>query len=316
MYRYLFGPVPSRRLGMSLGIDLVPMKTCSLNCIYCECGKTTHLTVERREYVPFKEVCRELHDYNSTHSPPDYLTFSGSGEPMLNSKIGDVLAFVKKEHPHIPVALLTNGTLFTDAQIRREILDVDVLLPSLDAATQETFQRINRPHPDLRIGEIIKGLKDLRREYHGAIWLEVFILPEVNDTPAELAALKNAIMKIEPERIQLNTLDRPGAVTSIRAAGYQALQQIRDSWQLPNVEIVARPKTRKHVQAFRQDIESAILETIARRPCTLQDLSRILGLHTNELNKYLSVLEAHQKISTRRQRRGVFYVANLTSKND
>ncbi|MBD3374594.1 radical SAM protein [candidate division KSB1 bacterium] len=316
MYRYLFGPVPSRRLGMSLGIDLVPMKTCSLDCIYCECGKTTHLTIDRREYVPFKEVCRELQDYLTTHSPPDYVTFSGSGEPMLYNRIRDVLAFLKKEHPYIPVALLTNGTLFTDPRIRREILYVDVLLPSLDAATQKTFQRINRPHPDLRIDEIVKGLEDLRREYSGAIWLEVFILPEVNDSSAELSALKNAILKIEPERIQLNTLDRPGTVTSIRAAGYQALRQIRDDWQLPNVEIVARPKTRKHVQAFRQDIESAILETIARRPCTLQDLSRILGLHTNELNKYLSVLETDQKIITRRHQRGVFYVTNLTREND
>ncbi len=316
MYRYLFGPVPSRRLGMSLGIDLVPMKTCSLNCIYCECGKTTHLTVERQEYVPLNEVCRELHDYNSTHSQPDYLTFSGSGEPMLNSRIGDVLAFVKKEHPYIPVALLTNGTSFTDAQIRREILDVDVLLPSLDAATQETFQRINRPHPDLRIDEIIKGLEALRQEYHGEIWLEVFILPDVNDSPSELSALKVAILRIQPDRIQLNTLDRPGAVASITSAGYKELQQIKDDWQLPNVEIVARPKTRKHVQSFRQDIESAILETIARRPCTLEDLSRILGLHTNELNKYLGVLETDQKITTRWQQRGVFYVANLTRKND
>ncbi len=307
MYRTLFGPVPSRRLGMSLGIDLIPMKTCTLNCIYCECGRTTHLTVDRREYVPYDLVCEELTKFLSTHAQPDYLTFSGSGEPLLNSRIGDVLAFAKREFPSIPVAVLTNGTLFSNSQVRQAIRTADVVLPSLDAATKAIFRRINRPHPALQIGTIIEGLVDLRKEYPGQIWLEVFIVPGINDSLSELSALKQAIHDIRPDRIQLNTLDRPGTVASLKSATQEELQRVMEIWRLPNVEIIAKPETRKTAASYRSDIESAIMETITRRPCTLEDLSSILALHSNEINKYLNVLEADGKIKNKRQQRGIFY---------
>jgi len=140
MYKYLFGPVPSRRLGMSLGIDLIPHKICSLNCIYCECGPTTKLTLERKEYVPYDDVVKELDNYFSNNPNPDYITFSGSGEPTLNSRIGDVLEFIKLKKPDIPVAVLTNGTLFYQKQLRAELFNADLVLPSLDAASEMSFQ--------------------------------------------------------------------------------------------------------------------------------------------------------------------------------
>ena len=140
-YNTLFGPVPSRRLGISLGIDLVPMKTCTLNCIYCECGESTHLTLERREYVPFATVKQELSIYFENNPPPDYITFSGSGEPTLNSRIGDVLHFIKNHIHDIPVALLTNGTLFSQKQVREDIKAATVIIPSLDAATERSSER-------------------------------------------------------------------------------------------------------------------------------------------------------------------------------
>ncbi len=146
MYKYIFGPVPSRRLGMSLGVDLVPHKVCSLDCVYCECGKTTKLTTDRMEYILYDKVTDELKHFIENNPAPDYITFSGSGEPTLNSRIGDVLEFIKKIKPDIPVAVLTNGTLFNDKQVRSEIMDADVVLPSLDAASQEVFEKINRPN--------------------------------------------------------------------------------------------------------------------------------------------------------------------------
>ncbi len=306
MYKYLFGPVPSRRLGMSLGIDLVPHKVCSLNCVYCECGRTTKLTAERKEYIPYDGVAEELADYFKNNPHPDYITFSGSGEPTLNSRIGDVLHFIKT-HSNVPVAVLTNGTLFYDKEVRKELLDADVVLPSLDAAEERAFRRINRPWHKLNIPEYIQGLVDFRNEYKGKIWLEVLIIPGLNDNEENLVALKEAFLKIRPDEIQLNTLDRPGAVENIRAATRKELQHIVDFWNLPQVKIIAAAPDRKKIVSYRQDTESAILETIKRRPCTLEDLHKILGLHINEINKYLDVLEDEKKIKSVREKRGVFY---------
>ena len=307
MYKYLFGPVPSRRLGMSLGVDLVPRKVCSLDCVYCEVGATTKLTIERKEYILYDKVTKELEHYFSTSPEPDYITFSGSGEPTLNSRIGDVLEFVKRKKPHIPVAVLTNGTLFHDRKVRRELLNAAVVLPSLDAALDSSFQKINKPASQLKIDAYIQGLEDFRNEYHGEIWLEVLIIPGYNDSKENLSALKKAFKRIKPNRIQLNTLDRPGTIADIRAASRQELQRIMGYWNMKNVEIIAAAPERKDIKSYRGDTESAILGTISRRPCTLDDLISILGLHVNEINKYLDVLEADGKIKPVRQERGFFY---------
>jgi wyosine [tRNA(Phe)-imidazoG37] synthetase (radical SAM superfamily) len=306
-YNHLFGPVPSRRLGISLGVDLVPLKTCTLNCIYCECGRTTDLTVERKKYVPLRAVKEELTDYFANNPIPDYITFSGSGEPTLNSSIADVLHFIRNHIHDIPVAVLTNGTLFSIKQVREDIKDAAVVIPSLDAATDKVCRKINRPYPGLKIDTIIEGIVKFSKEYNGQIWLEIFIVPGMNDTKYELTALKQAIEKIGPDRVQLNTLDRPGPVSTIRAATRQELEHIIHFWQLENVSIIADVSERKDLLAYRTDTESAILGTIARRPCTLKDLSEILGLQINEVNKYLDVLEADGKIKMVKQRRGFFY---------
>ena len=309
MYQFLFGPVPSRRLGISLGIDLIPAKTCTLNCVYCECGRTTDLTLVRQEWVPTKEVIKELDDYLQNNPTPEFITFSGSGEPTLHSGVGEILDFLTRKKKTYPfkTAVLTNGTLLNNPQVRRELLQADVVAPSLDAATGHAFKKVNRPHPKLRIEDIITGEIAFRKEYHGEIWLEVFIVPGVNDNEQELTALKEAILQIKPDIVQLNTLDRPGAIPTIRAATQEELQRILDFWQLPNAEIIAKAQTRLEKKSYRKDTESAILETIRRRPCTLNDLQEILGLHINEINKYLSVLEAKGKIRSLRQNRGIFF---------
>lgn len=307
MYKFLFGPVPSRRLGMSLGVDLVPKKVCSLDCVYCEVGKTTKLTLDRKEYIKMDKLKEELSHYFNTNPDPDYITFSGSGEPTLNSSIGKVLQFIKQNRPNIPVAVLTNGTLLYDKNVREAIIHADVVLPSLDAATEEVFRKINRPATDLSIDKYIQGLIDFRKEFKGKIWLEIFILPGYNDSENELAELKKAILKIKPDSIQLNTLDRPGTVSNLKGATKEELQRVSDYWNLNNVEIISSFQERRDIPSFRSDIETAIVETITRRPCTLDDLTKILGLHVNEINKYLDVLESEEKIETIEQERGVFY---------
>ncbi|RLD77184.1 MAG: radical SAM protein [Bacteroidetes bacterium] len=307
MYKYLFGPVPSRRLGMSLGIDLVPHKVCTLNCVYCECGKTTNLTTERKEYIPYSELIEELDHFFENSPDPDYFTFSGSGEPTLNSRIADVLDYLKAKKPHIPVAVLTNGTLLYNKKVRDDLSLADIVLPSLDAASHFTFIKIDRPNHDLSIESYIQGLIDFRKEFQGKIWLEVLILPEFNDSIKELKLLKGAFLKINPDKIQINTLDRPGTVEELRPARISELRCIVKFWKLDNVEIIASVPERKDIKSYRQDTESAILETIARRPCVVDDLAKILGTHASEINKYLGVLENEHKIETIRQERGVFY---------
>jgi len=309
MYNYLFGPVPSRRLGISLGVDLIPRKTCTLNCIYCECGKTTKLTIQRKEWVPINDVIDELKRYLKENHCPEYITFSGSGEPTLHTGIGIILDFLKKQHGTFKTAVLTNGTLLYLPQVREELLSADVVIPSLDAAIQETFKKINMPHPSLNIQTIINGITEFKKIFKGKLILEIFIIPGVNDNNNDLDELKQAILTIHPDEVQLNTLDRPGVLSSIRAATTDELEQIMQYWQLPNVSIISSLYSNKNNvhPAYRYDIESAILETIARRPCTVDDIAQILNVRIIEINKYLGELEAQSKIKRVMQNRGIFY---------
>jgi len=307
MYNYLFGPVPSRRLGMSLGVDLVPLKVCSLNCIYCECGRTTELTIQRKEYIPFKKVIGELKHFMANNPKPDYITFSGSVEPTLSTRIGDVIDYSKSSFPEIKVAVLTNGTLLWDPEVRKALLKADIVLPSLDAASDLVFRKINRPFKTLNAKKHIDGLCAFREEFSGKIWLEVFIVPGYNNSDKELILLKKAIEKIGPDLIQLNTLDRPGARERIRTAEMKELQRIVDFWGIEKVEIIKKVSRKKTKKAYRQDVETAILETIRRRQCTLEDLEQILGLHRNEINKYLAQMESEALLETVLLERGGFF---------
>ena len=307
MFKSLFGPVPSRRLGMSLGIDLVPKKVCSLNCIYCEVGETTLLTTERKEYVSYKIIKNELEVYFKNNPDPEYITFSGSGEPTLNNRINDIIDIIKLYKPNIPIALLTNGTLLNKKETRKEIYRTNIVLPSLDAVENDIFKLINRPDPSIILNEYINGLIEFRKEYTGKIYLEIFILPGYNDNHNHIKKMKKIIKKIEPDKIQLNTLDRPGTIQNIRAATNEEIIQIIEIINMTNTEIIANLQNRKNIISYRKDAEEAILETISRRPCTLNDLSNILGIHINEINKYLNVLEEDNKIEVIKQERGFFY---------
>jgi wyosine [tRNA(Phe)-imidazoG37] synthetase (radical SAM superfamily) len=292
---------------MSLGVDLIPHKICTLNCTYCECGCTTSLTTDRKEYVPIDEVYRELTDFFENNPDPDYITFSGAGEPTLHSHMGEVIAFLKLKRPNVKVAVLTNGTLFHDPGVRNELKSADLVLPSLDAATHNAFSKINRPVQNFNLEQYIQGLLDFSNEFQGEIWMEVLILPGYNDDSENLSAIRKVLQKINPTRIQLNTLDRPGTVKGLRAATATELKGIASDWDLEHVEIIAPPEERQAKKSYRTDLESVIMETISRRPCTLRDLEKILGMHVNEINKYLVSLEKTGSIETVEQDRGTFF---------
>lgn len=304
-YKYLYGPVPSRRLGFSLGVDLVPLKVCTLDCVYCQLGTTTQLTVERKGYFPTAEIIDELDQYLKSSPSLDYITFSGSGEPTLHSHLGELIGFVKASYPQYKVAVLTNGTLFDRSEVRQEVRDADLLVPSLDAASLPVFKKLNRPHHSLNLEKIISGLIQLREDFRGEIWLEVFIVPDVNDSEEELRVLKEAIEKINPDKVQLNTLDRPGAESWVVAAPKERLEEIAS--YLPRAEVIARFPAERRVASFSKDIEASILSTLRRRPCTAEDLSRFLNLHLNEVNKYLHALLEAEKVKAEPHKRGLFF---------
>ncbi|EIM64480.1 radical SAM protein [Desulfobacter postgatei] len=307
-YKHIFGPVPSRRLGLSLGVDLVRHKTCSLDCIYCECGPTTNQTLKRKAYVPFDEVKTELADYFENHPDPDYVTFSGSGEPTLNPDIGRIIDFIKEKKAQVRVAVLTNATLLSDPVVRKDLNRADLVMPSLDAVTPQTFEKINRPAGQIDIHKVIDGLKAFAESFQGEIWLEVFILPGINDAKEELEALGKIIRDINPTRVQLNTLDRPGAVAGLKAASKDDLDRVAGIIDADNVEIIARVKdlaSREHISD--EKMEAMIMETIHRRPCTIDDLTAALNLEKGKLEILMKRLILEHKVESVQQERGIFY---------
>jgi len=229
--KYIYGLVKSRRLGLSLGLSLVPKKTCSFDCIYCQLGKTTLATCERKEYVPIQEILDELKAWfenNSTESGGlDFITLSGSGEPTLNIKISQLIKEIKRI-TNSKVAVITNASLLSDASLRQDLREADVILPSLDAATQELFRKIDNPCQDIRIEEVIEGLVSLRKEFSGQIWLEVMLIKGVNDDLRHIKKLKKIIDRVNPDRVQLNSPVRFTVCPDILPVGKTKLQKIKE----------------------------------------------------------------------------------------
>ncbi|MCX7821241.1 MAG: radical SAM protein [Brevinematales bacterium] len=301
MYKTIYGPVPSRRLGISLGVDIVPHKICSFNCVYCECGKNTILTTERRDFVPIDFVISEIEDFLSKNPAPDYISISGSGEPTLHSELGTLISKIKKKFPDIKLALLTNSSLLNEKKVREEIYPVDLVLPSLDAATEKAFKKIDRPFNSIKLENIIKGIADLVSEMKNIstkkqIWLEIFIIEGINTDEENIYALKKAIEFIKPDKVQLNTLDRPGTEDWVKSTSIETLESIKEKLNLPNIEIISKFKHRDEIKHYRSDIEATILETIKRRPLRLEDISEILGLSKEEIRKYIDILMNENKI--------------------
>ncbi|MFY9401973.1 MAG: radical SAM protein [Candidatus Omnitrophota bacterium] len=229
--KYLYGPIKSRRLGYSLGINLTTPKTCTFGCIYCQIGETSELTTLRSEYIKISDIVEELKEWKNSLKgvipPLDYITLSGSGEPTLNNKISELIAFLKAFLP-IRIALITNASLFSDPLVRREILDVDLIVPSLDAVTESRFVKIDRPCEEIKIEDIINGLISLRREFKGKIWLEVMLVKGVNDDMRHIRRLKNAIDMINPDKIQINSPVRTASESGVFPVAKYKLKKIKD----------------------------------------------------------------------------------------
>lgn len=221
--KYLFGPVPSRRLGKSLGISPIPEKTCNYSCIYCQLGRTKHMITERREFFPLEEIVAEFEHYLTDGPEFDVVTIVGEGEPTLYSRLGDLIQQVK-QRTQKPVAVITNGALLTDPQVRSELMGADIVLPSLDACDPGSFRMIDRPCGLLDYEEIQKGLIQFSKEYQGELWLEIMLVGGINDDDAALDSFASILRQMRYDRVYLNTPVRPPAEGFVHAPSEERVQ--------------------------------------------------------------------------------------------
>lgn len=300
--RYVFGPVPSRRLGRSLGVDLVPFKTCSYDCIYCQLGRTTHKTIERKEWVPVAAVLDELKSKLACR--PDFITLSGSGEPTLHSHLGDIIENIRAL-TRVPIAVLTNGSLLWQKPVRDAVALADLVLPSLDAPDPDLFEFINQPHPEVTFDRLLEGLEAMQRERKGKYWLEVMLLGGYTALRGPVRRLADLTRRIRPDRVQLNTAVRPPAEDYALPVPQARLNELARLFD-PPVEVIADYRGHRVLSESKATAQ-AILTLLKRRPCTLDDIAQGLGIKQSEAVKLLEGLQAQGKVRDSRRDSRRFY---------
>jgi wyosine [tRNA(Phe)-imidazoG37] synthetase (radical SAM superfamily) len=305
-FHHVYGPVPSRRLGRSLGVDLVPFKTCSYDCVYCQLGKTSQKTIDRKEYVAIEDVLEELERKLRFEPFPDYISLAGSGEPTLNRGIGRLISRIKRLTT-VPIAVLTNGSLLWMPEVQESLMDADVVLPSLDAGDEIAFRYVNRPHKSISFETMVKGLMDFTAVFTGAVWLEVFLLGGVTGAPSGVKKIAALIKEIGPERVQLNTVSRPPAEEFAFAVNAERMQEFKKL--IPGkVELIMENGLGKLTITNQHEANNSdILALLSRRPCTVQGVSVGLGMNPGEAAKRLQRLNQQGNIKVVRSNDMIFY---------
>ena len=273
--KYVFGPVPSRRLGQSLGIDTIPLKTCNWNCVYCQLGRSVPLTNERREYFPRQDILDEVEAALAVHRPGeiDWVTFVGSGEPSLYIGLGWLIRQVKRL-TEFPVAVITNGSLLYLPEVREELFPADAVLPTLDAGTAELYCQINRPHPDTTFDRLVEGLVAFRKAYRGKLWVEVMLVRGLNDTSQALWEIAKVLQRIQPAAVQINLPTRPPAETWVQPPHAESLMQAIAI--LGNIAEVVHPAEGTFDLSGYDNLIDAVIGIITRHPMRQDELERTL----------------------------------------
>ncbi len=304
---YTFGPVPSRRLGRSLGVDLVPFKTCTFDCIYCQLGRTTDKRMERQAFFPAEEIIQDVLKRLEEIPRPDYITLSGSGEPTLYGPIEEVISGIK-EATDIPVALLTNGSLFWIDEIRAAVRKADLIIPSLDAGDKDIFSYVNRPHSGISFAKTVEGLCRLRESYKNPLWLEVFLVGGVTDIRGEIRKIRKWVDRIAPDRVQLNTAVRTPAEGFVDMVGKEKMEELRTLFG-EGCEVIADFSKVHSLGEFRRT-QKDVFDLLKRRPCSVDDISNGLNLHRNETVKYVQELMDRHLIKKEMRGERVLYFAH------
>jgi len=303
MKNYILGPVPSRRLGKSLGIDLIPPKTCTYNCIYCQIMiDTTNMTIDRKEWVPFDTVIEQLK--SKLNSKPDIITITGCGETTLYSRIGELIDKIKSL-TNTKIAVLTNGSLLWMPDVRQELLNADIVMPNLDAGDELVYHKVNRPHKDLSFDNMVEGLIDFRKEFSNQYWLEIFLLQSMTANDDQIGKLKNIIDRVSPDRIQLNTVTKP---TWDFCPGAVSKDEIKNYCKLfgDNAEIIAdysKIDTEKDLAISKDDL----IKFLEKEPCTLNDISKNFNLNRMEIIKFIDELYSKEKINSEKRNGELYY---------
>ena len=310
-YSYLFGPVRSRRLGRSLGIDLVPHKVCTYDCPYCQVGATTDKTLERREYVPVAAVLAEFDLWRERDGQADCVTLAGGGEPTLHSRFGEVIEAVGTRSG-LRRILLSNGSLFSLPEVRAAAAKAEVVKATLSAWDSESYQALHHPHAALGFETFIGGLKAMREAFQGEYWLEVFVVPGLNDRPEQIARIAKLASVIGPDRIHLNTAVRPardGGILPVDGAGLQALSRLFN----PVAEVIGAPPPASAPGVLRgEDLDARIVSLIQRHPCTAADIAVAMGVTPGEVEQPLAGLVESGVLRLEKRGSGSFYIWALS----
>ncbi len=287
-YQYLFGPVPSRRLGLSLGVDLNPLKACTENCVFCQVGRTTELTIERKEWVPTAAVLAEFDRWAAAGHRADYVTLSGSGEPTMHTGFGEVLRHVKASGK-FRTALLSNGSLMWLPEVRRDAVLADVVKVTLSAWDEESFRKIHRPAPGATFERLLEGERALREEFRGQLWVEVMLLPGYNDAPEQVQAIAELAKSLKADAVHLNTTTRPALAGVEVPRMPEAWLRTVAEWFSPKAEI---PVFSGKAAAPETMTDAALIELLARHPIALEALAASSGAEIAALEKRLAPLVA------------------------
>ena len=285
-FQYLFGPVPSRRLGRSLGIDLVPFKTCTQNCVFCQLGRTPEVIVERGNYVPMDRVLAELSAWTASGEQADAITLSGSGEPTLHLRFGDVLRYAK-EHTSLTSVLLTNGSLLYQDAVCQDAVRADIVKVTLSAWDEMSYQAIHRPHPAARFADLLAGEQKVRKMCSGRFWVEVFLVEGLNTGEEQLQRLVQVVHTLEPDCIHINTAVRPAAERNVTAVDQSILQHAADLLG-PRAEITAQVSPKGDAVLSK----GRMLDLLKRHPCAAADLEHLFNATKSEVQACLDELEA------------------------
>ncbi len=294
--KYVFGPVPSRRLGRSLGIDPVPLKTCNWNCVYCQLGRSTPVVNERKDYFPPEEILAAVEQTLARLAPGDvdWITYAGSGEPLLHASIGRLVAGVK-QMTNLPVALLTNGSFLHLAEVRDAVLAVDAVLPSIDAGSAEVFRRVDRPHGGISFEEHIEGLVAFRQAYRGKFWPEVMLVKGLNDTEAALADIAAVLERLRPDIVHINVPTRPPAETWVEPPDDEGLMRaVAILGRSTQVVVPGEPEAA--LRSF-ETIVDAVIGIVTRHPMREEEIRRALNRWSPaEVSRALAEIEASGRI--------------------
>ena len=292
-YRYLFGPVPSRRLGLSLGVDLNPMKVCTENCVFCQVGRTTELTCERKEWVPTADVLAEFDRWVAAGNRADYATLSGSGEPTMHSKFGAVMRHMKAAGK-FKTALLSNGSLMWMPEVRRDAAWADVVKVTLSAWDEDSFRRIHRPAEGVTFERLLAGERALRKEFSGQLWVEVMLMPGFNDAPEQVKAIAEQVGSLEADAVHLNTTTRPAlAGVEVPRVPEEWLYTVAP-WFSPRAEIPVF--TGKAVPSTSMS-DAALMDLLARHPITVEALAESAGIGVSAVEQRLAPLVAAGRLA-------------------